>query len=198
MDVNEFVQTDRTIAEMVEAAADPGHEVGFIRESIEVAERLAEQASSLDDLAELSLRCAASYVLLAAAGDLDEAAAARGATWVGRAVTAVAGRSAAEFGCLPRAIALMSSLLPHLDESTHHQALLRLHGWLVRLGAALEAVEATRQQAEVAWRVALASMGVQGVDAMTALARRAAVDAFTAAGDQELAGRIAAGDPEPG
>ena len=67
---------------------------------------------------------------------------------------------------------------------------MRMHAWLARLGSALESVEASREQAEIAWRVALAAESVAGLEKMASMARAASADAFTEAGDRELAGLV--------
>ena len=70
---------------------------------------------------------------------------------------------------------------------------MRIHAWLARLGASLEVIEASREQAEVAWRVAIAAGGVDGLEEITSLARAASADAFRDAGDNELAALVLGG-----
>ena len=187
MDVNEFIATDQDIASIYGSTPDTLTRLGLVRESINVGEEVARRASSVDELADVALRCAASYVLLNELLGGDEQAAVGAATWAARAAVAVAGRHAAEVGCLPQASAVVAAVVADLPTTIHHQALMRMHAWLARLGSALEVVEASREQAEIAWRVALAAQSVAGLEEMSRMARGASADAFRDAGDQALA-----------
>jgi hypothetical protein len=187
MDVNEFVISDRDIATLYGSTPDTLTRLSLVRESINVAESVALQSGSVDELADVALRCAASHVLLNELLGGDVQAAEGAATWAARAAAAVAGRDAAEVGCLPQAAAVVASVAKDLPPSIHHQAIMRMHAWLARLGSALEAVEASREQAEIAWRVALAAQSVAGLEEMASMARSASADAFRDAGDNELA-----------
>ncbi len=190
MDVNEFIVTDQEIADLYGSTPDTLTRLSLVRESVNVAELVADKVETLDELADVSLRCASSYVLLNELLGGDEHAAVGAATWAARAASAVAGRQAAEVGCLPRAASLVASVVTDLPDSIHHQALMRMHAWLARLGAALEAVEASREQAEVAWRVALSAQSVLGLEDMATIARSASADAFREAGDERLAALV--------
>ena len=193
MDVSEFISTDQDIAEIYGSTPDTLTRLSLVRESINVAEQVARQSSSVDELADVALRCASSYVLLNELLGGDEQAAVGAATWAARAAVAVSGREAAEVGCLPQAAALVAAVVSDLPTAIHHQAVMRTHAWLARLGSALEAVEASREQAEIAWRVALAAQSVAGLEQMSKMARAASADAFREAGDRSLAKVVEAG-----
>ena len=101
MDLNEFIHTDRAIAEIVSSDSDSSVKLDLVRESAGVAEDLAARAASLDELADIALRCASSYVVLNDLAGGGEEMAISAATWAARAAAAVAGRPAAEVVCLP-------------------------------------------------------------------------------------------------
>lgn len=193
MDVSTFVVTDREIASLYGSTPDTLTRLSIVRESINVAETVAREATTLDELADVALRCESSHVLLNELLGGDEHASVGAATWAARAVTAVSGRPAAEVACVPQAAALVASVAKDLPSSIHHQAIMRLHAWLARLAAALETVEASREEAETAWRVALAAESVAGLEDMADIARRAAAGAFRDAGDQGLAALVETG-----
>lgn len=188
----EFVATDRDIAALFGKTPDTLTRLSIVRESIAVGEGVARSTSSLDELADVSLRCAASYVLLNELLGADGEAATAAATWAARAAEAVKGRPDAELRCLPHAAAVVAAVGADLPRAIHHQAIMRAHAWLVRLAAALDAAETAREEAEVAWRVALAARSVSGLGDLADLAAGAAAAAFRDAADEELADLAAA------
>ena len=192
MDVSEFVATDRDIAALFGRTPDTLTRLSIVREAIAVGEAVARTTSTLDELADVALRCASSYVLLNELLGSDAHAATAAATWAARAAESVKGRPAAELRCLPHAAAVVAAVAGALPRAVHHQAVMRAHAWLVRLAAALDAAEAAREEAEVAWRVALAARSVAGLGDLAELAAGAAADAFREAADEELAGLAAA------
>ncbi len=192
MDVKDFIATDHDIAAIFGRTPDTLTRLSIARESIAVAESVARRVSTLDELADVALRCAASYVLLNELLGGDAQAAVGAATWAARAADAVAGRAAAEMGSLAQAAGVVAAVADDLPSAIHHQAVMRAHAWLTRLAMALETTEAAREEAEVAWRVSLASRSVIGLEDMAAMAAKAASAAFAEAGDSKLAGLVGA------
>lgn len=187
MDVMEFVATDQEIGALFGRTPDTLTRLSIVRESINVAESVARSTSSLDELADVALRCGASYVLLNELLGGDHQAAVGAATWAARAADAVMGRIGAEVATLAQASAIVAAVAEDLPPAIHHQAVMRSHAWLTRLAAALESAEAAREEAEVAWRVSLAARSVAGLENMADVAARVSAAAFEEAGDSELA-----------
>lgn len=190
MDVTEFIATDREIATIFGRTPDTLTRLSIARETIAVAESVARQVSTLDELADVAMRCASSYVLLNELLGGDAQAAVGAATWAARAADAVAGRASAEIRSLAQGAAIVAAVADDLPPAIHHQAVMRAHAWLTRLALALETTEAAREEAEVAWRVSLASRSVIGLEDLADMAAEAAAAAFTEAGDSELAALV--------
>lgn len=193
MDVKDFAATDQDIAGIFSRTPDTLTRLSIARESVAVAESVAQHVSTLDELADVALRCASSYVLLNELLGGEAQAAVGAATWAARAADAVSGRAAAEVASLAQATAIVAAVAEDLPPAIHHQAVMRAHAWLTRLATALEATEAAREEGEVAWRVSLASRSVMGLEDMADLAAGAAAAAFVEAGDAQLARLVDAG-----